>query len=227
MEIFTQYFFLYIKGIESFSLVILNFSLGIGSFAILAYVYLMPIKKLNFLKLPEKLYFINRKQKTYIWFALIVTYLAFIFLSILVYANYEIADSIIEKYFIFILLIPLLFLSIFILMFFIIFILLAPFKKMLKDKFKFSNNTRYEISFRLLDTLKKMSIVENVYIYDNVEFELLINELESINSLIEKFPLLYYKNTNSLVEQEFSKSSNAFKNIICDIMYMDMLTLPA
>ena len=97
--------------------------------------------------------------------------------------------------------------------------LIFPFTKSTKKHFDFSNNTRYEITYKLLNVLKTLSKVENIYIFPNSDFKSTIRELEEIDLLIYRFPSLFYKSQNSNLTEEFKKSSYAFQNVIADIMY--------
>lgn len=219
LEVITLNVFLISKDIETSTLTILNFAFGLGSFAIICYLFLFPSKLFQLGSSSEKFGFVNRRQQNFIWTSIFGTYLAIGLVTMLIFLNFESSREIIASYFIYYLLIPFSILTLFLLVFFIVSILFYPLKKPKNEIFDFSRNTRYEISYKLLDTLNKLSKVENIYTLDSIDFKSIIDELENINSLVEKFPELFYMNTNSLINLEFKKSSYAFQNVICDLMY--------
>lgn len=218
LEVITLNLFALIQNISSSSLIILNISLGSASFSLIMYLLFSPDKILPNSKSVEKLNWINRKQRNFIVVSTISSYLSIGIIIFLVYLNLESTRTFIAEYFKIYLLIPFSIITLLLLMISLV-VSIYSFIKSSKKDFNFSQNTRYEITYKLLKVLKTLSKIENIYIFSNSDFKLLITELEDISSLIYNFPSLFYKSSNHKIEEEFKQSSNAFENLITKIMF--------
>ena len=196
----------------------LNFSFGIGGFAIICYFFLFPFiaKSGNLLKVHSLFGSINRTQSNFLFFSIIGAYITVGLIGLLLYLNLDSTSAFIAENFKYYLLIPLFLIAVLLILIIVTLLIMLPFKKLVDRKSKQPSAKRIEICMKLLMTLKKISSFDNFYFLYPMDSKMIMSNLRGICTLIKDYPKGVVEFIdNSEIENDFLKAGREFeKNIV-------------
>jgi len=199
----------------------MNYSLGIGSFAILFYFFILPLDGRLGLSIVNRtnLDSVNRKQSNFIWSSFISAYISIGLIGFLVYLNFKSTSEFIAQNFMYYLLIPLIIITVILSLIVIIVIVLLPIKKIIDRKAEQISEKRITICMKIMKILKKISLFENFYFLTTKDCEFVLINLNSISSKIKKYPTaVTVIFDNSEIENNFLKASREFEQNIINLI---------
>ena len=196
----------------------LNFSFGIGGFAIISYFFLLPstarFKKL--FKVNSPFDSINRTQSNFLFSSIIGAYITVGLIGLLLYLNLDSTATFIAENFKYYLLIPLFLIAVLLVLIIVTLLIMFPFKKLVDRKSKQTSGKRIDICMKLLKTLKKISPFDNFYFLSPEDSKMIMSNLRGACTLIMDYPkgVVEFLD-NSEIEDDFLKAGREFeKNIV-------------
>lgn len=165
---------------------ILNLSFGLCASSIIFYFFILPSLRINSKFKELHIFIINRRQRNFVFSAIIGTYISFGLIGLLIYLNVETLSGIILANFKYYLLIPLFVLTNFLLIFILASTLRAPLRRLIARESESLIDNKVDICIRLLVVLRILDSYERFF-FSEKDFNRIVSNLKSIALTIKVY----------------------------------------